>query len=126
MAVKGFQELLSEANAAVPEIAAEEAQALHAAGTAVFVDVRDQAEIQQGRIPGCAAAPRGFMEFIVTPDGPRHNPALAAEKKLVVYCGSGGRSLFAAKILKDLGYEDVVNLTGGLQGWAQSGGPIER
>ncbi len=117
---------MAEANAVIPAISQDEARALHDSGEAVFVDVREQNEIQQARIPGSAAAPRGFLEFIADPGAPNHNPALSSGKKLVIYCGSGGRSLFAAKTLHDMGYEDLANLTGGIQGWSQGGGPIEQ
>ena len=43
----------------------------------------------------------------------------------MVYCGSGGRSALAGKMLKDLGYETVYNL-GGFKDWAESGGAVEK
>jgi molybdopterin/thiamine biosynthesis adenylyltransferase len=46
-------------------------------------------------------------------------PDKAAE--LVVYCGSGTRSAFAARALQELGYENVVNLAGGFADWKRNG-----
>lgn len=126
MAIKGFQTLMAEANTVIPSITSDDAKALHENGEAVFVDVREQHEIQQARIPGSTAAPRGFLEFVADPAAPNHNPALSSGKQLVVYCASGGRSLLAAMTLRAMGYEDVVNLAGGIQGWAQGGGPLEQ
>ena len=45
-------------------------------------------------------------------------------RPIVLYCQSGLRSMLAAKALKDLGYENVTNLQGGFQKWAQSGLPV--
>ena len=41
--------------------------------------------------------------------------------RVVVYCGSGTRSAFAAKTLQELGYENVVNLAGGFADWKRNG-----
>src|SRR3990172_8550252 len=43
---------------------------------------------------------------------------------IVLYCQTGLRSMLAAKALRELGYQNVVNLQGGFQRWAQSGLPV--
>ena len=43
--MKTAQDYLDEANAVVPKITSEEGIAKHAAGTAVFIDVRDSGDI---------------------------------------------------------------------------------
>lgn len=40
---------------------------------------------------------------------------------LAVYCRSGRMSLIAATTLANLGYQNVVELAGGMQAWQQSG-----
>lgn len=45
---------------------------------------------------------------------------------LAVYCRSGRMSRIAAATLSDLGYQDVVELEGGMQSWQQSGRPLVR
>lgn len=40
------------------------------------------------------------------------------DKPIVVYCHHGMRSQHAAEWLKNLGYENVYNLTGGIEAWA--------
>ena len=42
--------------------------------------------------------------------------------KTVIYCGSGGRSALAGKVLKDMGYEKVYNV-GGFKDWT---GAVEK
>jgi len=47
-------------------------------------------------------------------------PARWADKgrPIVVYCHHGIRSAHAARLLRHLGYEEVYNLTGGIEAWA--------
>ena len=125
MIKKGFRDLLAEANAAIEVISAQEAMALLGKDDTVFVDVRETQEWGQGHIPGAVHAPRGFLEMIVDPEGPNHNPALSSGRRLLVYCGSGGRSALAAKTLTDMGHEAVTSMAGGIQAWTQAGGEIE-
>ena len=123
--VTGSMQLIGEARAEITSISVDRALALAEGGEAVFVDVRERAEHDAGRVAGAAAAPRGFLEFIADPASPMHDPALASGKTLVVYCASGGRSVLATKTLQDMGIANVVNLSGGFQAWSEAGGPTE-
>lgn len=40
-------------------------------------------------------------------------------KEVICYCRSGARSMQAAMILEQLGFEDVKNLVGGLLAWQE-------
>ncbi len=125
MLKKGLKELMAEANAAVETLDMAAVQGLAQTGDAVIVDVREGHEREKGYIPGSVHAPRGFLEFIADPNGPMHNQALAADKTLVLYCGTGGRAALAAKTLQDMGFPRVCNLAGGLKAWAEAGGELE-
>lgn len=46
-------------------------------------------------------------------------------RPIVVYCGSGVRSMFATSALLILGYECVYNMRGGFSAWEAAGLPIE-
>jgi rhodanese-related sulfurtransferase len=125
--VKKAAELVAAANAAVDQFSVEEAKPLVGRADVQFVDVRDSAELAtQGKIPGAVHATRGMLEFYADPSSPAHKPELASGKRLILYCGSGGRSALAAKTLKDMGVDKVVNLVGGFGAWQQAGGEIER
>jgi len=125
--VKRAAEMVAAANAAVDQISVEEAKRLVGRADVQFVDVRDSAELAtHGKIPGAVHATRGMLEFYADPSSPAHKPELASGKRLILYCGSGGRSALAAKTLKDMGVDDVVNLVGGFGAWQQAGGEIER
>ncbi len=125
MLKKGFKELLAEAQAVIETVPVETALGLMDEEGVVFVDVRETAERGQGFIPGSVHASRGFLEFAADPAGPMHDPALAPDKRLVLYCGSGGRSLLAAKTLHDMGFPRVCSLAGGLGAWINAGGRLE-
>ena len=119
------KDMMAAANAAVPRIAREDAQALLAGGKALLVDVRDAPELQAlGRIKGAKHVSRGMLEFRADPASPYHDPDFAPDRTVIVYCASGGRSALAGKALQDLGYRDVRNL-GAFKDWAEGGGAVE-
>ena len=102
MLKKGFKQLLAEANAAIEIVPAAAGAELLSDSEVVIVDVREAHERQQGYIPKSIHASRGFLEFVADPEGPMHNPLLTPDKRVVVYCASGGRAALAAKTLKDM------------------------
>ncbi|MCO6419774.1 rhodanese-like domain-containing protein [Siccirubricoccus sp. KC 17139] len=119
------QDMLAAANAAVPRISGAEAKALQESGQAVFIDLREPAEIAaSGKVPGALAIPRGLLEFRVDPHSPQRDPNLA-KPVVVTYCASGGRAALAGKVLQELGYADVRNL-GGFKDWVEAGGTVEK
>ncbi|HUY43669.1 MAG TPA: molybdopterin-synthase adenylyltransferase MoeB [Acidimicrobiales bacterium] len=80
-----------------------------------LLDVRENEEYEQGTVPGAVHVPRGNLEFSIEgrlPD--KHAP-------IAVYCAGGVRSAFATKTLQDLGYTDVVSITGGFNKWKDEG-----
>lgn len=126
MTVKTASELLAQARAEVPVIDIEQAKDLLEHPDVVFVDVRETNEYEQGHIPHAVHVPRGLLEWYADPTLPVHKAELRSGRRLVVYCASGGRSLLAAKTLKDMGVEDVCSLEGGITAWRQAGLPVTR
>lgn len=47
-------------------------------------------------------------------------------KKYILYCRSGMRSQYSAEILEELGYENIINMTGGFLAWQDAGKPVEK
>src|SRR6476660_185635 len=115
-----YRELLSQVKGEIEEIdPAEGARLLGSDDTPLFLDVREQDEWDQGIIPGALHIPRGYLESRVeglVPD---------RDRTIVVYCAGGHRSAFATKTLEELGYEGVVNLSGGFTDWKRNGFPTE-
>ena len=126
MVQRGFKQLIAEANSVIETITVPQALTLVGDPGVQFVDVRETVERQQsGTIQGAVHAPRGFLEFHVDPESPMHNPALSAGKRLVLFCGSGGRSALAAKTLHDMGVKNVCHIGGGFAAWCDGEGPTE-
>lgn len=124
--VLSVQQMLAEAEAAVPRIAPEEAKGLVGQPDVVFLDVREPNEVAaSGKVPGALAIPRGLVEFRADPASPLHDANFDRAKTVVAYCASGGRSALVLKTLKDMGYGNVRNL-GGFKGWVDAGGEIEK
>ena len=123
--MKNAKEYLDDANGVVPKISVDEGKSRHAAGNAVFIDVRDSAEIaDSGTIEGALRIPRGFIEFAADPETPFHNARLTRDADIVLVCGAGGMAALTGKTLKDMGYEHVSNV-GGFKDWKDGGGPTE-
>lgn len=119
------KDLLAAANATVPKVTREEAQALIDRGDVLVVDVRDSPELQAaGKVKGAKNVSRGMLEFRADPASPYHDPAFDPARTVIVYCASGGRSALAGKALQDLGYRDVRNL-GAFKEWVENGGAVE-
>ena len=120
------KQMLEAANAAVPKITPAQAKDMIAKGDVLVVDVRDAPEVAaSGKVAGAVNVSRGLLEFRADPELPSHDKNFAKEKTVILYCGSGGRAALAGKMLKDLGYERVLNL-GGFKDWADSGGAVEK
>jgi sulfur-carrier protein adenylyltransferase/sulfurtransferase len=114
--MKTLKEMLAEARQVIPEQGPMELKRRIEAGEPlVLIDVRDPDEYRDGFIEPATNISRGFLEFRVGA------AASDATTPIVLYCQSGLRSMLAAKALHDLGYDNVVNLQGGFQKWAQSG-----
>jgi molybdopterin/thiamine biosynthesis adenylyltransferase/rhodanese-related sulfurtransferase len=87
---------------------------------AVVVDVRENEELQSGKLPGAKHVPRGYLESRIegaVPDRSQH---------VILYCASGNRSAYAARTLtEDLGYEHVESMRGGITLWKDRGYEVE-
>ena len=108
-----YRDLLKAAKSQIDEI--DPAEAERRLPTSTFVDVREFDEFEQGMIPGAVFIPRGHLESQAESKLPNR------EKPIVLYCAAGNRSAFAAKTLHDLGYTDVVSMTGGFGRWKNEG-----
>jgi rhodanese-related sulfurtransferase len=113
-------ELVAEAKAQVENVSPQEAAAEAAAGTAVFLDVREPVEWEH-HIEGAVQVPRGLLEFAADPASPKHRAELKPDARVIVYCRSGARAALACATLKDMGFGNVANLEGGFGAWQEAG-----
>ena len=118
MLEKGFKQLLAEANAVIETVSVQDLAYLMEDSEAILVDVRELVERESdGAIPGSIHVSRGMLEFKADPDSPVYENDLNPDDRLILYCGTGGRSALAAKTLFDMGYRDVSSLAGGYAAW---------
>lgn len=97
----------------LPDVAALE-QMLSA--EPLLVDVRDAAAYAAGHIPGAVNIP--------LPELAARLDQLPADQPIVVNCGTGLRSAYAAAALEMLGFVNVYDFAPGFVGWAAAGEPI--
>lgn len=94
----------------IPELGPFELQKLLAENSAgQLVDVREDWEFKQGYIPGSMHIP---MQQI-----PDRLGDIKASGPAVIICHSGQRSAAVTAYLIARGYQNVVNLTGGVEKW---------
>ncbi|MHB0886411.1 MAG: FAD-dependent oxidoreductase [Bacillota bacterium] len=78
-------------------------------GSPQVVDVRDPREWREGVIPGAIGIP--------LPELRSRLAELDPARETIVYCRGGQRSYFAYRVLRQSGFRDVRNLTGGFLSW---------
>ena len=86
----------------------------------LVLDVREDSEVASGRIAGAKHIPLGSLQKRMG-DIEKYK-----DKPVVVYCRSGNRSAVAASQLTAAGFQDVVNLQGGVQAWQTAGMPLKK
>ncbi|HZS31597.1 MAG TPA: molybdopterin-synthase adenylyltransferase MoeB [Gaiellaceae bacterium] len=111
-----YRELLAQLRSEIEEVDVVRAhELLAAADRPLLVDIRELDEWTEGRIPGAIHIPRGNLESRIEAAAPDK------AQPVVLYCAQGNRSVFGAKSLAELGYENVVSLAGGYTDWKRSG-----
>ena len=114
---KSFQDIMAEARKEIPELSAQQVNELlkNNGKSPVVIDVRESDEWRQGHLEGAIPLPRGFLEIKVESTVPDKNAPVIA------YCAGGVRSLLAAKVMKEMGYQNVSSMAGGYGAWENSG-----
>ncbi len=91
---------------------------MNSAETAI-IDVREPHEFIKGHIENSINIPLGkFDEQLQTLEPHKNNT-------IIVVCQSGTRSVPACKTLTKSGFEQVFNITGGMQSWEDNKLPIK-
>ncbi len=87
---------------------------------AQVLDVRTPGEFKSGHLKNAMHAdwnnPEEFKQRLQYVD---------KNRPVFVYCLAGGRSAAAAAWLKEKGFTQVINLTGGINAWKNAGKPVE-
>jgi sulfur-carrier protein adenylyltransferase/sulfurtransferase len=83
--------------------------------TFILIDVRETHEFQIGRIPTSTLIPLG--------DLPKKVAELDPNANYVLHCKMGGRSAKGCDILRQSGFKNVRNMTGGILAWSDQVDP---
>jgi rhodanese-related sulfurtransferase len=98
----------------INEIDSSELERRMAAGEEVYLlDIRTDAEVAQGVLPGARHLPMHLL--------PMRMGAFPRDQEIVLYCRSGARSYHACAFLLQQGFTNVTNLRSGIIGWVRSG-----
>ena len=93
------------------DISVEELKHLRDAGEEFFLlDVREPHEVERATLGGTNIP---LAEVAAALDD------IPKDRKIVVHCKLGGRSAKAVTALRQLGYDDVWNVQGGIQAWSE-------
>lgn len=83
--------------------------------THLILDVRSPEEYQEGHLPSAINIPFDRLDS--------HLPEIESykNKDVIMYCGSGGRVIIAALILRAAGFSKLLHLDGDMDGWIGNG-----
>ncbi len=82
-----------------------------------LLDVREPWEYEEAHIPGVTLLPMG--EVAANLD------QIPTEKQVIVTCRSGNRSGQVARFLRENGFGNISNMSGGILEWQAAGYPVE-
>jgi rhodanese-related sulfurtransferase len=99
------------------EVTPQQAFAAIRDDAAVLIDVREQWENDEMRIPG------GLL--IPLPEVPSRIEEIPEGRDVYVYCRLGSRSAKAVEFLREQGRSRAFNVAGGIDAWKEAGLPVE-
>jgi len=100
------------------EVSVETVSQLVAEGGVTVIDVREESEFAGGHIPGAVLIPLGEL-----PDRVSEVPT---DQPVILACRSDNRSGQAYQFLKQQGFTNVHNMTGGMNAWQKAGFEVEK
>ena len=114
---------IKEARRHIDEWDTETAEENLGTGTVLLIDVREADEFECAHIANAINIPRGILEGAADATYKHRHPELsqARDKTILLYCQVGGRSAMAAWTLKQMGFDKVYSLAGGLECWEAEG-----
>ena len=83
-----------------------------------LLDVREPDEYAAGHIPGITLIPMGEVAARLS--------ELPRDKEIIVTCRTGNRSSQVADLLREQGFTNVHNMTGGIVAWEEAGYAVEQ
>jgi rhodanese-related sulfurtransferase len=125
MPIKSVMDMVKQARSSIENLTSDQVVEELSNNNAILIDLRESDELKQnGRIAGSVHAPRGMVEFYADPTTPYYRPEFDTNKRMIFHCAGGGRSALTVATLKEMGYDNVAHLEGGIKAWKESGKPV--
>ncbi len=83
----------------------------------LIIDLRSDAEFNAGHVRGAINMNRGYVETSLA----EKIPNIKDDTKIVLYCIGGGISAMTQIALKEYGYKNVLDLSGGINNYVDKG-----
>lgn len=99
---------------------AELEKRIQAGNAPIVLDVRTPAEYAAGHIPGAINIPHDQLASRLGELGPKR------DEEIVVHCQSGRRASMAEHVLRDAGFQHILDLDGHWKAWKESGYPEQK
>lgn len=116
---KGFIKICNDAKSKIREVSPQELNDKITSGEyLVLIDVREDSEVTFGCLPEAIHLSKGVVERDI------ENTILEKDVTIIVYCSGGYRSALVADNLQQMGYLDVMSLSGGSKAWVAEGYPL--
>lgn len=127
MAIKNIFADVNEKKAGIENLSIDElVREIEKDADLLLVDLRElQERVDLGTIPGARHVPRGMLEFWADPASPYYRDYFQEDRRTVVFCAGGGRSVYAVLALADMGFTNVAHVEEGFRGWQEAGQEIE-
>ena len=78
-----------------------------------LLDIRSDAEVVHGMLPNSTHLPMHLLPVRIS--------EFPKDRDIILYCRSGARSYHACRYLMQQGFNNVINLKGGIIDWARNG-----
>ncbi|MEX2232275.1 MAG: MBL fold metallo-hydrolase [Cyclobacteriaceae bacterium] len=101
----------------IESISAKEFANRYKASSPLVIDVRKEDEFKAGHVEGAMNAPLDFINEYLS--------AIPKEGEAYIHCAGGYRSMIAASILKARGWENIIDVDGGLKSISETDIPMK-
>ena len=85
----------------------------------LLLDVREPWEFERAKIAGATLFPMSTLVSHIDELEALQKDAEGQPQPIVCICHHGARSMQVATFLESRGFDNVINMTGGIHGWSQ-------
>jgi rhodanese-related sulfurtransferase len=117
----GFLTIVNDAKTRIKEITIDQArERLKQNPKAILIDVREDAEWQNGHAAEAIHLGKGILERDL------EKTISDPNAEIIMYCGGGFRSALSADAAQKMGYKNVTSLIGGYKGLVAANWPMKK